>query len=78
MSACALRRWGAGTACERPADTPAAKEMAARLAAMQAERSAQDARWSGPVPTGAAAAPAQQTAAPTKKDGSTAQRPNVR
>jgi hypothetical protein len=76
MSACALRRWGTGTACERPADTPAAKEMAARLAAMQAERSAQDARWSGPVPTEAALQ--QQIATPTKKDGTTTQRPHMR
>ena len=47
MSGCALRRWGPGTTCERPVDTPAAKEMATRLAAMQAARAAQDSTWGG-------------------------------
>lgn len=42
MSGCALRRWGTGCAPSRPADTPAAKEMAARLAAMMAARDQQD------------------------------------
>ena len=45
MSACALRRWGPGTPCTRPADTPASKEMAAALAKMQAERDLQDKMW---------------------------------
>jgi hypothetical protein len=45
MSGCALRRWGPGTPCEKSADTPAAKEMAAKLAAIKAEREKQDQRW---------------------------------
>jgi hypothetical protein len=61
MSGCARRRWGEGTTCERPADTPAAKEMAARLSAMQAERQRQDAAWSAPTVPAAT----QQQAAPT-------------
>ena len=52
MSGCALRRWGSGTNCTRPADTPAAKEMAARLAAMQAERQRQDTSLWGSGATG--------------------------
>lgn len=50
MSGCALRRWGSGTPCQRPqADTPAAKEMEAKLAAMRAEREKQDvALWGSP------------------------------
>jgi len=43
MSGCAIRRWGVGTSCPRPADTPAAREMNASLKAMQAERARQDA-----------------------------------
>lgn len=49
MSACALRRWGPGTPCTRPADTPASKEMAAALAKMQAERDLQDKMWEQPL-----------------------------
>lgn len=45
MSGCALRRWGPGTPCNRDADTPASKEMAAALAKMQAERDLQDKMW---------------------------------
>lgn len=63
MSACALRRWGSGTSCERPADTPAAKEMAARLAAMQAERQRQDTALYPPLQEAAAAKPQAQARA---------------
>jgi len=45
MSGCALRRWGSGTPCMKETDTQAKKEMAAALAAMQAERDKQDAMW---------------------------------
>jgi hypothetical protein len=44
MSACALRRWGPGTACVRDS-TPAEKEVSLKLAAMQAEREKQDGMW---------------------------------
>jgi hypothetical protein len=48
MSACARRRWGEGTPCARPAaETPAKKEMDAKLAAMLAARERQDARLWG-------------------------------
>jgi hypothetical protein len=43
MSGCAIRRWGVGTTCSRPTDTPAAREMNSSLKAMQAERARQDA-----------------------------------
>jgi hypothetical protein len=45
MSACALRRWGAGTPCVKEPTTAAGKEMAAKLAAMRAERERQDAAF---------------------------------
>ena len=45
MSGCALRRWGSGTPCVKETDTQAKREMAAALAAMQAEREKQDAMW---------------------------------
>jgi hypothetical protein len=45
MSGCALRRWGPGTPCTRPIDTPASKEMEAKLAAIRAEREKQDKLW---------------------------------
>lgn len=68
MSGCALRRWGTGTSCGPRTDTPAAKEMAAKLAAMQAERQRQDAVWSPltpePTPQQVEKVPAQ-----TRKDG---------
>ena len=48
MSACAIKHWGAGTPCIRESSTPAAKEMAAKLAVMQAEREKQDTMWSKP------------------------------
>jgi hypothetical protein len=61
MSACARRQWGGG--CQptaRPADSAAAKEMEARLAAIQAERQRQDAAWISP----AAASPSKTAALP--------------
>ena len=48
MSGCAIRRWGVGTSCSRPTDTPAAREMNSNLKAMQAERARQDAMLWGP------------------------------
>jgi hypothetical protein len=45
MSGCALRRWGSGTPCTKEPDTVAAKETAAALAAMRAEREKQDTMW---------------------------------
>jgi len=42
---CARNRWGPGTTCERPINTPASKEIQDRLAAMQQERSQQDQMW---------------------------------
>lgn len=42
---CARNRWGPGTTCERPINTPASKEIQDRLAAMQQERSQQDKMW---------------------------------
>jgi hypothetical protein len=38
-------RWGSGTTCEKPSNTEAAKELQARIAAMQAERTKQDSIW---------------------------------
>ena len=46
MSACAIKHWGTGTPCIKT-DSPAAKEMAAKLAQMQAERDKQDGMWHG-------------------------------
>jgi hypothetical protein len=48
MSGCALRRWGSGTPCNRPIDTPGSKEMEAKLAAIRAEREKQDKMWDKP------------------------------
>ncbi len=51
MSGCAIRRWGVGTSCSRPTDTPAAREMNNSLKMMQAERDRQDAMlWGTPQP----------------------------
>ena len=47
---CARRRWGQGTTCERPSNSPAAKEMQDRLAQMKAERASQDGMWNDPTP----------------------------
>ena len=46
MSACAIKQWGRGTPCVKETNTAAAKEMAAKLAQMKAEREKQDAAWS--------------------------------
>jgi len=42
---CAVNRWGPGTTCERPTNTPASKELQDRLKQMQAERAKQDQMW---------------------------------
>lgn len=42
---CARKRWGAGTTCERPPNTPASNELQDRLAKMKAERESQDGMW---------------------------------
>ncbi len=42
---CARKRWGAGTTCERPPNTPGSKELQDRLAKMKAERESQDGMW---------------------------------
>lgn len=47
---CARRRWGQGTTCERPSNSPAAKEMQDRLTQMKAERASQDGMWNDPTP----------------------------
>jgi hypothetical protein len=49
MSACAIKQWGRGTPCVKESNTAAAKEMAAKLAQMQAERDRQDANWHTPT-----------------------------
>lgn len=49
MSACAIKQWGRGTPCVKESNTAAAKEMAAKLAQMQAERERQDAAWHTPT-----------------------------
>ena len=48
---CARRRWGQGTTCERPSNSPASKELQDRLAQMKAERSSQDGMWADPTPS---------------------------
>jgi hypothetical protein len=49
MSACAIKRWGTGTPCVKESSTGASKEMAEKLAKMQAEREKQDAMWLAPT-----------------------------
>jgi hypothetical protein len=61
MSACALRRWGPGTNCTRPADTPAAREAEQKLQAMMAERARQDQALWGTPPEQTEAEPAPKT-----------------
>jgi hypothetical protein len=46
--ACTQCRWGTGTTTDRIPDTDASKEMKARLAAVMAERTAQDCMWTAP------------------------------
>lgn len=48
MSACAIKHWGTGTPCIKT-DTPASKEMAAKLSQMRAERDKQDTMWNDNV-----------------------------
>ncbi len=43
--ACVRCKWGAGTTCERPPDTVAAKEVKSNFEKMMAERAKQDAQW---------------------------------
>jgi hypothetical protein len=45
MSKCGVNRWGAGTTCEKPTNTESAKELQARIAAMNQERAKQDNMW---------------------------------
>jgi hypothetical protein len=54
MSACAIKHWGTGTPCVKESNTTAAKEMAAKLAQMKAEREKQDTMWQQPTYTSAA------------------------
>ena len=46
--ACVSCKWGTGTACERPTNTAAAKEVKNKLEEMLAERARQDAKWFAP------------------------------
>ena len=47
MSSCACRRWGPGTTCEKPVDTPSARELDAKMKALMAEREKQGNFWLG-------------------------------
>lgn len=47
--ACTQCRWGTGTTTDRIPDTDASKEIKSRLAAVMAERTAQDCMWTTPV-----------------------------
>ena len=40
-----VNRWGPGTTCERPSNSEAAKDLQAKMAAIQAERDKQDLIW---------------------------------
>ena len=55
--ACVSCKWGTGTACEKPTNTQAQKEMKDKLEQMKQERAKQDAAWFAPPPF----------AAPTRK-----------
>lgn len=46
--ACVSCKWGTGTACEKPSNTQAQKEMKDKLEQMKAERAKQDAAWFAP------------------------------
>ena len=46
--ACVSCKWGTGTACEKPSNTVAAKEIEEKLKQMQAERTKQDVAWFAP------------------------------
>jgi hypothetical protein len=67
MSGCAIRRWGSGTPCTKEPDTVAAKETAAALAKMRAERERQDAMWSLPPQEEAKALPSKAAIFPPQK-----------
>ncbi len=45
MSSCACRRWGPGTACEKPVNTENARELEAKMKAVMAEREVQQNFW---------------------------------
>ena len=47
MSSCACRRWGPGTSCEKPIDTPSARELDAKMKALMVEREKQANFWVG-------------------------------
>ena len=46
---CPLRKYQPGTTVERPKNTESVKELQARLASMNAERSKQDRMWEEPI-----------------------------
>lgn len=46
--ACVACRWGTGTACEKPMNSAASKELEERLKQIQAERRKQDIAWFAP------------------------------
>ena len=43
--ACVSCKWGTGTACEKPTNTAAAREVKTKFEEMMAERAKQDAKW---------------------------------
>jgi hypothetical protein len=43
--ACVSCKWGQGTACEKPTNTAAAKEVKNKFEEMMAERAKQDQKW---------------------------------
>jgi hypothetical protein len=63
---CARRRWGQGTTCERPTNSPASKELQDRLAQMKAERASQDGMWNDPTPVQQQQQQGQQMTIPKK------------
>lgn len=46
--ACVSCKWGTGTACEKPSNAQAQKDMKEKLEQMKAERAKQDAAWFAP------------------------------
>jgi len=48
---CFVNRWGPGTTCEKPVNSESAKEMQARITAMNQERAKQDMIWNLPSDT---------------------------
>ena len=67
MSACAIKRWGTGTPCVRETTTPAAKEMATKLAQMRAERERQDTMWNENLSSEKCDQPPSQGSPPQKE-----------